>query len=569
MWRLDVFAGAVEVDQPDRSLVVDQNVVGIEIGVPDLARMKRGDGARDVVEQPVPFAAFHQQQRRQRLRLGNQAGQQVGTIGQSVTLIARRHGHRHRQALLVEPLHDPEFVEGARAFRTLPEIAVANEMPRQAAPPVASMHQRPDATCDHPHVAAPALQPAPVIARLPGEPLRRIGIDGSCGKQHFAAAFAVAMFGNTHAETGLPARLRQSNKSLRARVIAPPDSLCILRLSALGDVSHVVPLIRTVQRHWPGTALTWIVGQFEARLVGDIPGVEFIPYDKRSGWRGLSGLRRRLRGRRFDALLLMQLALRANLVSSAVRADVRVGYDRPRSKEGHSLFINRRIPARSGQHVLDALGSFLEPLGLPADEPPHWALPIPDEAEDFARQQLPDDGPRTLIISPCASHPLRNWLPERYAAVAEHAVRRHGLRVLLCGGPSPAERAMGDAILGHCRVPVLDLIGRDTIKRALALLRRADLVLSPDSGPVHMANAVGTPVLGLYAATDPQRSGPYSDRRWCVDRYAQAAERLLGKPATQLPWGRKIEVPGVMALIDTAAVIERLDAWALEYASTP
>lgn len=341
----------------------------------------------------------------------------------------------------------------------------------------------------------------------------------------------------------------------------PPRSLCILRLSALGDVSHVVPLVRTVQRHWPETSITWIIGRFETRLVGDIEGVEFIPYDKRSGWRGIRALRRQLRGRKFDALLLMQLALRANLVSTAVRADVRVGYDRARSKEGHSLFINRRIPSRGGQHVLDALGSFLEPLGLQPGCPPRWDIPIPEEAEDFARRHIPDDGQPTLIISPCASHALRNWLPDRYASVAEHAVRRHGLRVLLCGGPSPAERAMGDAILARCRVPVTNLIGKDTIKRALALLRRADLVVSPDSGPVHMANAVGTPVLGLYAATDPRRSGPYSDRRWCVDRYDAAARRFLGRPAADLPWGRKIEVPGVMELIETDAVIERLDTW--------
>jgi heptosyltransferase I len=426
------------------------------------------------------------------------------------------------------------------------------------------MHKWTDVGIDYAHVPAPALQSALTGGGRRGEPLRAVGFDSSGGKQHFAPAFAVAMFGDTHAAAGLPARLRQSNKSLRERVIAPPDSLCILRLSALGDVSHVVPLVRTVQRHWPATRITWIVGQFESRLVGDIEGVEFIPYDKRSGWRGVSGLRRRLKGRRFDALLLMQLALRANLVSTAIRADVRVGYDRARSKEGHGLFINRRIPPCDGQHVLDALGSFLQPLGLPADEPPRWSLPVPDEAVDFARSHIPDDGQRTLVISPCASHALRNWRPERYAAVADHAIRRHGLRVLLCGGPSPAERTMGDAILAHCTEPVVDLIGKDTIKRALALLQRADLVVSPDSGPVHMANAVGTPVLGLYAATDPRRSGPYSDRRWTVDRYAAAAERFLGKGTDQLPWGRKIEVPGVMDLIETDAVIERLDAWVFD-----
>lgn len=458
-------------------------------------------------------------------------------------------------------------MERARAIGAKPEITVSNEVPRQSAAAIATVHQRTNRGIDDSNVAAPAFQSTRCGARRSGEPVRRIGISGEGSDQDFALRLTTAMFGEIHSAPVLPARLRQSIKSLPARVIAPPDSLCILRLSALGDVSHVVPLVRTVQRHWPNTAITWIVGKFETRLVGDLDGVEFIPYDKRSGWRGQRDLRRLLAHRRFDALLLMQLALRANLVSRAVRADVRVGYDWPRSKEGHSLFINRRIPARTGQHVLDALGSFLEPLGLPADQPPCWELPIPDEAEAFAREHLPDDGQRTLIISPCASHALRNWRPERYAAVAEHAVRRHRMRVVLCGGPSPAERAMGDAILATCTVPVLDLIGKDTIKRALALLRRADLVLSPDSGPVHMANAVGTSVLGLYAATDPARSGPYSDRRWCVDRYAQAAERFLGRPVQALAWGRKIEQPGVMDLIETDAVMERLDAWVVEHMS--
>lgn len=342
-------------------------------------------------------------------------------------------------------------------------------------------------------------------------------------------------------------------------MIAPPSSLCILRLSALGDVSHVVPLVRTVQRHWPRTAITWIVGSFESRLVGDIPGVEFIPFDKRGGWREVLALRRRLSGRRFDALLLMQLALRANIVSTAVSADRRIGYDRRRSKEGHGLFIDTRIPARQGQHVLDALASFLEPMGLVQDGV-RWDLPVPDEAEALARRLLPEDRP-TLLISPCASHALRNWRPERYAAVADHAHDRHQLRVVLCGGPSAAERAMGDAILTHCRTTPVDLIGRDTIKSALALFQRATVLMGPDSGPVHLANAMGTPVLGLYAATDPARSGPYSDRQWCVDRYDAAARRYRKRPAADLPWGHKIECPGVMDLIETDAAIERLDAF--------
>ncbi len=338
---------------------------------------------------------------------------------------------------------------------------------------------------------------------------------------------------------------------------SPPRSLCLLRLSALGDVTHALPVVRTLQRHWPDTALTWIIGRFEQKLLGDVEGVEFITFDKARGRAAYGGLRTALRGRRFDVLLHMQLALRANLLAALVRADRRIGYDRGRSKELHGLFVSERIPARSGQHVLDAFGSFVEPLGLRQDRV-EWNIPVPEEAREFAAEVLPGEQP-TLLISPCSSHARRNWHAAGYAAVADHAVRRHGWRVLLCGGRSTLEREMGDAILAAMREPAIDLIGRDTIKRLQALLGRASAVLSPDSGPAHMANAAGTPVIGLYAATDPARSGPYSERRYVIDRYDAAARKFTGRRASALPWGKKVEFDGVMDLIEVEAVVEALD----------
>lgn len=338
-------------------------------------------------------------------------------------------------------------------------------------------------------------------------------------------------------------------------------SICVLRTSALGDVTHVVPIVRTLQAQAPAAKLTWIVGKLEHKLVGDLAGVEFVVFDKSRGWRALADLRRQLRARRFDALLHMQVALRANLASACVSARVRVGYDAARSKDLHALFVNRRIAARSGEHVLDAMASFLEPLSL-RQTAVRWDIPIPPTAEEFASTHLPGTA-RTLLVSPCSSHRLRNWRPERYAAVMDHAAAR-GWRVVLCGGPGAFEREFGTTIVHACRTPPIDLIGKDTLKQFLALCRRADLVLTPDSGPMHIANAVGTRVLGLHAASNPNRSGPYSDRRWCVDRYDAAARRFLGKPASELAWGTKIEYPGVMDLVETEAVIERFDAFAAE-----
>jgi heptosyltransferase I len=253
----------------------------------------------------------------------------------------------------------------------------------------------------------------------------------------------------------------------------------------------------------------------------------------------------------------MQVALRSNVLSLGIHARRRIGYDAARAKDLHGLVVNERIPARHGEHVLDTLGSFVEPLGLTQTQV-RWEIPIPAAAQAWAAQQLPDGAP-ALVVSPGSSHVLRNWQPGRCAAVMDHAAA-HGWRVVLVGGPSAAERALADAVLIACRHAVIDLTGKDTLKKLLALLARAQLLLTPDSGPMHMANAVGIKVLGLHAASNPSRSGPYSDRRWCVDKYEEAARRFLGKSASALAWGTKIEKPGVMDLITVDDVIERFEA---------
>lgn len=336
----------------------------------------------------------------------------------------------------------------------------------------------------------------------------------------------------------------------------PPENLCLLRLSALGDATHVVPLVRTLQRAWPQTRLTWIIGKGEKQLLDGLEGVEFVVYDKQTGFAGMHALWGQLGNRRFDALLQMQLAARANLLSLGVRADQRIGYDRTRSKEGHGLCINRRIPA-GGHHVLDVFGQFALPLGLSQDRV-DWRLPVPEAAREWATEHLPGAQP-TLIVSPCSSHELRNWSPSRYAAVADHAARVHGWRVALCGGRNELERRTADAILAAMQEPAIDLVGKDTLKQMMALLERADALLSPDSGPVHIANALGTRVIGLYACTDRERCGPYSDLHWSVNHYDEAARRFLNRPADALRWGKRVEFPGVMDLIPVDEVIDCFD----------
>jgi len=288
-----------------------------------------------------------------------------------------------------------------------------------------------------------------------------------------------------------------------------------------------------------------------------VEGVELITVDKSSGLSGLRYLREQLRGRQFDVLLHMQLALRSSVMARAVNAPMKVGFDRARARELQWMFTNERIEPRTREHVLDSFFGFLAKIGVP-ERVLRWDVPLPEDAIRYAEELIPDSQP-ALVISPCSSHSLRNWAADRYAAVADYAAGELGMRVILAGGPTPLERETGSAIERLVKTPIVNQIGKDTLPQLLALLRRARGLIAPDSGPVHMATMVGTPVIGLYAATNPARSGPYLSRHLCIDAYAEAARQFCGKPAEELPWTRKIEEPGVMDLITVPQVAAKLD----------
>jgi heptosyltransferase I len=337
-----------------------------------------------------------------------------------------------------------------------------------------------------------------------------------------------------------------------------PEKVCLLRLSAIGDTCHVVPLVRTLQAAWPKTRFTWVIGKLEAKLMSLIPDVELITVDKGAGLSAYARLREEMQRRGgFDLLLHLQLSIRASAAAALIPAPIKLGFDRPRAREMQWLFTNRRIAARRREHVLDSFLGFADALGI-AHRRIAWDIPLPADAQKYAAELIPDATP-TLVISACSSHQARNWMADRYAAVAEHAVRKHGMRVILCGGPNQLERDMAQLICRLSKVPLVDQVGRDTLPQLLALLSRATALVTPDSGPAHMATMVGTPVIGLYAATNPERSGPYLSRRWCVDRYDAAARQFLKRSAAELPWTKKIELPGVMELIRVEDVTAKLD----------
>lgn len=338
---------------------------------------------------------------------------------------------------------------------------------------------------------------------------------------------------------------------------AEPKSICIFRLSAIGDATHVVPVIKTIQHQFPHAKITWVIGKLEHKLMKGLSGIEFVVFDKSSGFSGILAFRKQIKQTRFDVLLQMQLSLRANLVSRLIRADRRIGFDKKRSKELHGITINERIPYRHRIHVLEGFMQFASQIGCDS-KLMNWDIPVSAEDQALA-QKIVDNKKQTVIVSPCSSHELRNWSIENYAKTIDLLVSKFDAQVILVGSPSPKEKAFIAQIEELCDQAVLNVAGQDTLKQLLCLLKQADLVISPDSGPLHMSGSVATPVIGLLAASNYKRSGSYQYPELTVDKYAEACEVFLNKSIDDVKWGTKTEFPGAMDLIKVDDVIERAE----------
>ncbi len=339
-----------------------------------------------------------------------------------------------------------------------------------------------------------------------------------------------------------------------------PQSICLLRLSAVGDICHTVPVVRRIQHYWPETKITWITGKLESTLVGDIPGIEFIIFDKSQGWSAYRNLRQKLKGRQFDVFLHMQVSLRASLASLSVSANIKLGFDRQRAKDYQWLFTNQKIKAVPRQHVMEGLLEFSNALGV-REEKPEWGIPVPDAANEFVNKTL-DPQKKWLVISPCSSSRFRNWRnwsAERYAKVADYALEKYNLHTVLTGGPTALEQEYGEKISALSKCKPVNLIGQTSLKQLLAILAKSKVLVSPDSGPAHMATTVNTPVIGLYVTSNPLRTGPYLSQQWLVNKYPQAIEAESGKPIEQVAWGKRVRRAEAMDLITVEDVTGKLD----------
>ena len=330
----------------------------------------------------------------------------------------------------------------------------------------------------------------------------------------------------------------------------------IVMMSAVGDAVHVLPLLTALKRQSPATRVTWVLQPGAASLVrGHWAVDDIIEFERSRGWRAYPVVRRALAQREFDVAFSLQVYFKAGLVTSFAHSPLKLGFDRARARDLNWLFTTDRIPAREGQHVQDQYFEFLEVLGLP-HEPVTWDLGPWEHERSWQREFLAKfDRPIAPIVV-ATSKAEKDWLPERWAATSDALYSDFGLQPVLVGGRSPRELAAERIILEQARVPVVSALGSG-LRNLVGILDGSALVLSPDTGPLHMTVALDRPVISLMGYTNPKRVGPY--RRFhdlLVDAY--------GEPGEDYPISMENR-PGRMLRISVRDVLDKVEYWRSNY----
>ncbi len=302
------------------------------------------------------------------------------------------------------------------------------------------------------------------------------------------------------------------------------DRIGIVMMSAVGDAVHVMPVIHALKAHAPSARITWVLQPGPATLVRGHPLVdEIVLFDRRRGWRAFLDVRRSLAERAFDVVLGLQVYFKAGLITGFTRAPVKLGFDHARARDANWLFTTHRIPAHPGQHVQDQYFEFLDALAVPHGAP-EWTLgPWNDEERAWQRQFLASFERPIAPIVVATSKPAKDWMPERWAAVCHVLWNDFGLQPVLVGGDSPRERSAEAIILRDA--PMAHSALGSGLRRLSAILDGAAVALSPDTGPLHLAVALRTPVISLLGYTNPKRVGPYDFAHdLMIDAYGDPGE---------------------------------------------
>lgn len=337
------------------------------------------------------------------------------------------------------------------------------------------------------------------------------------------------------------------------------ENICVLRTSSLGDICHMLPFIYTIRKEYPNAKISWIIGKNEADFLGNINGIQFVVFDKNNTLKSYFSIYKKLKKIKFDVIFIMQVSLRANIISLLVKSKIKIGYDSKRSSDLHSIFSNKKIRSANHTHVVDVFLSFLNLLGIEKSKFIYkWDIEEKISKKELFKKFIGLQN-KYFVLSPCSRSANRNWLVDRYAAVADYININFGIQCVLSSSSNPFEEKFIKDIIRSMHSKPLNLSGRTNLHELYSLVKNSELIISPDSGPIHIATCAGKSIIGLYGVTNTVRAGPYNSRDLCVDKYNEALLKYKGLKPHEAKWRYKNNDKNVMSLISTNEVIKKID----------
>ena len=285
------------------------------------------------------------------------------------------------------------------------------------------------------------------------------------------------------------------------------ERFLIVRLGSLGDLVHTLPAIASLRDSFPGARIDWLVERKWAALLDGNPDLnETVRFD-RGSWGMLRDCIRRLRAMRYTCAIDFQGLYKSAILTMLSGAPRRVGFNRHAAREGIAAVLYTQRAACPAGHVVQQNLALAEAAGA-RKTACRFPVQVPPEAEAEVSRRLASSGlGEFFVLSPGGGWRSKCWPPERYGELCRELERRYGWRAIVNHGPG--EEEVAEAVCAAAaKAKPLRLF--TDIPQLAVLLRGAKVLVAGDTGPLHLAVALGTPVVGLYGPTDPQRNGPYS-----------------------------------------------------------
>ena len=334
--------------------------------------------------------------------------------------------------------------------------------------------------------------------------------------------------------------------------------IAFFRMSALGDCVLATAAINALIKAYPQCEITWITTAAIAKMLKGMPGVTFLVIEKPNSLSDYWRLRAQLKPFQFDILIAAQASLRANAIYPLINATRKIGFDNKRAKDLHRCFVSEQIEY-SDQHLAEGFMSFAKYLGI-QDCSYRWYIHL--EAVMALKASSLRNKPLLIGINIAASKKERSWPAESIVALIKKIKSCYDCQIVLLGGTSAFERQQEQTVMAEvAEHDVITMVGRTSLSYLVSLIDELDCLISPDSGPVHIATAVNTPVVGLYAVARPELSGPYQSPNYTVNKYPQAVEVYLKKPVEKANWHERVHTREAMNLVSVEDVMEQLKNW--------